>query len=311
VTAELQPATRTPGATGPRSGSLDATAVAVLTIGISCVSWAAVLIRLADAPPLAIAAWRLVLASVVVVPAALLLARDELRALAFPDVLRMAASGGVLALHFALWITSLEHTSVASSVVLVTTNPLWVALAAPVVLSEPVSRKMRLGVLLAFGGMVVVAGGDLAFARTALLGDMLALGGALAAAAYFLIGREVRRRVSLLAYVAVAYGTAAAVLTLAALASGTQLTGFERDTWAIFALLAVGPQLLGHSSFNWALRRLSATFVAASVLGESAGSAALAWLVLGEAPTRSTVAGGALILAGLLVAARAEATDDP
>jgi drug/metabolite transporter (DMT)-like permease len=284
--------------------------VVVLVVGVLCVSSAAVLIRLAAAPPLVIAAYRLLFASAVVIPLALVLARDELVGLDRADLRRIVASGLLLALHFALWITSLEYTSVASSVVLVTTSPLWVALAAPYVLHEPVPRKMYAGVGLAFVGVAVIARGDIAFGRDAVVGDLLALGGALAVAAYFIIGRGVRGHVSLLAYVAVAYGTAAAALVVAALASGAQMIGYARETWAYMLALALGPQILGHSSFNWALRRLSAPFVAATVLAESVGSVVLAWLVLSEKPPHTTLLGGALILAGLFISASAEAASD-
>lgn len=275
-------------------------------MGIVAVSTAATLIRVADAPALAIAAYRMVFASLVAVPGALLVTRGRPGVERRDDRLRLALSGALLAAHFALWIASLERTTVASSVVLVTTSPLWVGLAAPFVLGERVSRHLYAGIGLAFVGAAVIGGGDLVLGEDALVGDLMALGGAIAAAAYFLIGRNVRPRVSLLVYVAWVYGIAALVLVCASLVTATPMTGFDPRTWMAMALLGLVPQILGHSSFNWALRRLSATFVAGAVLGEAVGSTLLAWAILGEAPPATAIVGGAMVLAGLVVAARAE-----
>lgn len=252
------------------------------------------------------ACWRMTIASLILVPASLTVARDELVGLSRSAVRAALLSGTALAIHFALWISSLDYTSVASSVVLVTTTPLWVGLAAPLFLKEGVSSRMRAGIGVAMAGGVIIGWGDASAAGTALWGDVLALGGALAAAAYFLLGRALRVRLSLLPYITVVYATAAVLLTAAAVLAGDPLVGYSYQTWLAFALLAVVPQLIGHSSFNWALQHLSSTFVAGTVLGEPLGSTLLAWWILDEAPPLSTVSGGSLILTGLIVAAQAE-----
>lgn len=293
-------------APGPAAAGRDRTAVVVLILGIAAVSTAATLIRLADAPALTVAAWRMLFATALLAPFALRTLPRDLPALEPADMRRMALAGVCLALHFALWIASLDYTSVASSVVLVTTSPLWVGLAAPLVLGEPVPRPVGTGIVVAFVGAVMIGGGDLAITPRALLGDLLAMGGAVAAAAYFLIGRGVRPRVGLLTYVTLVYGTAAATLAIVALASGAPMSGLPAATWIALALLGAVPQVLGHSSFNWALGRLSATFVAGTVLGEAVGSTLLAWLVLGETAPASALAGGTVVLAGLLLAVRGE-----
>jgi drug/metabolite transporter (DMT)-like permease len=281
-------------------------ALVVLVFGVACLSTAAVLIRLADAPPLATAAWRLTLTSVVLAPLALATSRGDLRHLKFAELRWVLLAGGMLALHFALWITSLGLTSVASSVVLVTTNPLWVALAAPFVLHERPGRNLWLGIAVAFVGAAIIGWGDVAAGSSVALGDILAIGGAIAAASYFLLGRRMRGQLRLVPYVALVYGTAAVILLGAAILARQPLTGYPRATWLCFVGLAVVPQLLGHSSFNWALRHLSATMVAGAVLGEALGSTLLAWQVLSEPPPRLTVVGGSLVLAGLALAAWAE-----
>jgi drug/metabolite transporter (DMT)-like permease len=282
----------------------------VLGFGVGCVSTAAVLIRLADAPPLAIAAWRMTLASAIVVPLA---GSHQPARAAVPspsDRRRALMAGAALAVHFALWITSLQLTSVASSVVLVTTNPLWVGLAAPFLLGEMPGAAMWSGIVTAFAGGAVIAWNDASGGQHALSGDLLALGGAIAAASYFLLGRRVRAHLGLLEYVAVVYTTAALCLVAAAVAAGVPLLGYPSRTWLCFAALAVVPQVLGHSSFNWALEHLSATMVAVAILGEAVGSVALARWILGERPSPATLFGACLVLLGLAMAVVGEARRD-
>lgn len=278
----------------------------LLALGVASVSTAAVLIRLAAAPALAIAAWRMTLAALVVLPLA---ARRRAGGLvrSYRPRLPLVAAGIFLGLHFALWISSLELTSVASSVVLVCSNPIWVGLASPLVLGERPSGRLWFGVLLAFIGGSVIAFADRGQGQHALRGDLLALGGAWAAAAYFLVGRRWRTQVALLDYIAPVYATAAVLLVALAVLRGVPLWHYDRSTWLCFALLALVPQLLGHTSFNWALASESAMLVAGSVLGEALGSVVLAWMILSEAPTRGVLAGSSILLAGLLVAA----TDRP
>jgi drug/metabolite transporter (DMT)-like permease len=185
-------------------------------------------------------------------------------------------------------------------------SPLIVGLVAPLT-GEPVSWPMRAGVTLAVLGAVVLAVGDAELGGGRLLGDAMAFGGAVAAAGYFLVGRRVRATVALVPYITAVYGVAAVLLALIALSTGAAMTGFDARSWGLLVLLALLPQLLGHSSFNWALAGLSATFVTVATLGEPIGSTLLAWWWLGEAPPVGALWGGALVLAGLAVAARAEA----
>jgi drug/metabolite transporter (DMT)-like permease len=283
-------------------------AKAVLVFGILCVSSAAIFVKLAEpeAEPLAIATWRLVFSSAILLPTVLLTRRPALRRLDASDSQVVLFAGLALAVHFALWITSLRLTSVASSVVLVTTNPLWVALAEPVLFRQRYRPLLLAGVAVAFLGGVIIALGDRSVQANALAGDVLAVGGAIAAAAYFLAGRSVRARMDLLVYVALVYSVAAVALLATSLARGVPLAPFSAYTWLMLVLLAVVPQVLGHSSFNWALGHLSATYVSATVLGEALGSTLLAWWVLGQQPPPTTVTGGALILLGLWLASRAE-----
>jgi len=274
---------------------------------VVAVSWAAIFIRLAEAPALSIAAYRLGLSAVPVSAFALARRRAELARLRRGEWLLLTASGAALALHFAAWIASLSRTTVASSVALVTTQPVWVALLSALVLREAVSLQGVLAVLVATAGGVTIAGADIALSGEALVGDALALVGAICAAVYFIVGRRVRPAMSLASYIGVVYTVAAALLLLAALAMGTPLSGFSARTWTMFVLLALVPQLLGHSALNWALRYLSAPFVSVTVLGEPIISTLLAIPFLGEWPGPVRVVGGAVTLAGVYLAVREEA----
>jgi drug/metabolite transporter (DMT)-like permease len=277
-----------------------------LAIGIAAVSSGAIFVRLAQnhAPSLAVAAYRLGLAALILLPLAWLRHRSLLRRLAAADWRWLLASGCCLAVHFATWITSLEYTSVASSVALVSTSPLWVALIAWLAWREPLTARLGAGLVLALGGSVLIslAEANAAVSARPFLGNALALAGALAVSGYWLIGRRLRRRLPLVPYVTVVYGTAAALLIAAALLLRQKLGGFVPATYGWFLLLALLPQLLGHSSFNWALGHLPASYVAIATLGEPIGAAILAYAFLGETPTRLKLLAAAMVLAGIYLA---------
>ncbi len=298
----------------PRRGAV----LLVLVGGVLAVSTASLFIRYAQrsTPSLVIAAGRLTFAALALAPLALGRHRPALRRLSPADLGLGLLAGLFLALHFATWIASLEHTTVASSVVLVTTSPLWVALLSPFVLREPIGRTAGLGIGLALAGGVIVGlsdagGGPAAPSRAglgtghALLGDLLALTGAWMMAGYLLVGRRLRAAMPLVPYVFLVYGAAALVLLAAMAAAGHSLWGLAPQAYLWIALLALLPQLVGHSSFNWALRWLPVAFVAIAQLGEPVGSSALAWAFLHERPAPLALAGAVLILAGIGVTAQA------
>jgi drug/metabolite transporter (DMT)-like permease len=279
-----------------------------LGIGITIVATASIAIRYAqgEAPSLSIAAWRLTLASLMLTPVVLSRHRGELTRLTRSEWTRAVASGFLLALHFAAWITSLELTSVAASVVLVATNPLFVGLLSPLLLKEPVARRMLAGILVAVVGSGILSLGGLGAGADPLMGDLLAVVGAACAAGYMMIGRTLRRKLTLLTYVFVVYGSAATLLLAVALVSRQPLGGFSLPTFGWLLYLALGPQLVGHTSFNWALRYLSATYVTVTLLSEPIGASLLAWILLQEPPTSLELAGGVLILTGIAISSRAE-----
>jgi drug/metabolite transporter (DMT)-like permease len=287
----------------------------VLLVGVLAASASSILVRYAQEEgiaSLAIAAWRMALAGAVVAALASATRRDELRRLHARDLRIACLAGLFLSAHFVTWITSLEYTSVASSAALVTTNPIWVGLATVFLFRERLPRLTVAGIAISLAGCLLIiwvdvaSAGEAATGRRPLVGNLLALAGALGVSAYLLAGRRLAPRLSLLGYIALVYGVAGVLLVAAAVAAGVALHGYSAAGWWALAGLAVGPQLIGHTAFNWALRRLRPTFVALSILGEPVGSAALAGVLLGEVPSGWQLGAFAVLLAGIAVAALGE-----
>ena len=267
------------------------------------VSSAAVMIRLAGAPALAVAFWRCLLGVAILLPPALV------RGDRFPQGRTLyvgIASGVALGAHFGFWISSLDFTSVAASVVLVSNTPVFVAVLAYLVLGEKTTPLSFVGILVALAGTAVIAQ-DGSVGSAALFGNALALLGAVTFTVYVLIGRSQRSAaepVGVLPYSIVLYSAAALALLPVALVSGDRLWGYSGETWLWLAAIAVGPQIMGHTVFNWALRYVEASVISGTVLAEPVLAAVLAWLVLSEKPGSATILGGAIVLAGILLLLR-------
>jgi drug/metabolite transporter (DMT)-like permease len=272
----------------------------IIAFAVAVVSFAAILIRLCTVPTAVIAAWRLSFASIILLP--LYAARKGWRQVSGGQWWLCALSGLFLSVHFLLWIESLRLTTVASSVVLVTTSPIFAAIFAWVVLKEGLRKRTIVAIVFCLVGGVIIGRGDIHLGRGQLAGDLYALGGAAAFGAYFVTGRSVRRTVTFLPYVFAAYASAALMLLAWALLTRQHLYGFAPINYLWLVLLALGPQVFGHSSLNWALGYLPAPKVAISILGEPVGSALLAWLIFGEVPGLALFLGGALILYGVYLA---------
>jgi drug/metabolite transporter (DMT)-like permease len=283
----------------------------VLVLAVIAISFGGPLTRLANAHPLAVAAWRLGL-SLVVVSAFLVAGRGwrQWRTLTRTELGAALAAGVLLALHFWSWIASLNLTTVAASVVLVNTQPVIVALLSAALLHEAPARRQWVGIAIAVAGAAIVAVPDLSLpvgsSRRALVGDLLALIGAITAALYFLVGRRLRTKLDLWPYVALVYGACFLMLLAFAVAVGAPLLPQPPREVAIFAALALGPMLVGHTGCNWALRYLPAYVVNVALLGEAVGATLLAAALPGirEVPPVTTLAGGALILAGIVVTSK-------
>lgn len=289
--------------------------LAVIAVGVVGVSVAAPVAGATLAPALAVAFWRTFAGAVFYLPAGLVgLRRRRLRQgrLSRQAVTAVIWSGALLAVHFMLWIPSLRLTSVTASTALVTTTPLWVVLIQRL-RGRPVSRRVLLGVLLAFGGVLLITGVDATVSPTALLGDAMALTGGAAAAGYSLTAETARREMSTASYSAVANSVCATLTLLVCLSLGVPLLGFEAVTWVEVAVIAVASQIIGHALLNLAILRAGATTVTLAILLETPTASLIAWLWLGDLPPLLVVPGAVLVLAGLavVVTARRQPAESP
>lgn len=283
----------------------------VLLIGIVAVSFAAIFIKMSTAHPAVVAFYRMGIATLVLAPIVIGKSKEELRRLTRGQMGLALLAGFFLALHFLFWISSFAHTSVASSVVFVTTQPIFVALAAALFLKERPGLFLLIGVSFACIGSLVIGAGDLMTSSMTLFGDLLALGGSIMAAGYFLIGRHMRQKVSLGVYIFTVYGFCSLFLLIYIAAFRLPLAGYDSVTWFSMVMLALIPTIIGHTSFNWALKYLHASVVSASSLGEPVGATLLAWLLLQEKPSPLTIIGGLIILLGIyLTTMKVDRIDD-
>ena len=286
---------------------------AVLVLAVLGVSFSGPLVRLSNAHPIAIAAWRLVFSlGIIAVP---LLASRAWRQwqLLTPREFGLAALGGsLLALHFWAWNSSVEMTTIAASVVLVNTQPLMAGMLSALWLGESPTRRQWSGIVIAVVGALVVVlpdllqSGGFALRGRAAAGDALALLGAATAACYYTIGRRLRARLDLWAYTALVYGACLVTLLLVALIADVPMGPYPPREYRIFALLALGPMLLGHTGMNWALKHVRAYQVNVVLLGEPVFATLIAALMPGirERPTAFTLVGAAIVLSGVLLAER-------
>lgn len=282
-----------------------------LVSGLIGVSTGAIFARLAgEAPSLVIAAYRLGLASIILAPIAWWKCRAEIRGLSAHDLKLALLAGLLLALHFAVWITSLNYTTVANSVVLVTTNPLWVGLLTPLITKERISGIAVISIIISVIGGIIISAGDFVASGDELWGDFLALMGGVFMAMYLLMGRKLRGKLSLLTYIMVCYGCAAAILWGVVLILNLPVTGFKPQTVASFWAMALIPQLIGHTSYNWSLKWFSTTTVAVSLLAEPIGATILAYLIFDEGVTWLLVVGSMLIFFAIYLSSVSESKKD-
>lgn len=297
--------------------------IVALVLGVVATSTAAIFIRFAQngTTSLNIAAMRLSLATIVLLPFVIFRKKQDFSSLTKKGLLLIILAGTLLAFHFVTWIRSLEYTSVASSVVLVSTTPLWVAVLSPIVLGEKVGRYIKIGIFVALIGVLVVGiGASCKFGRGemacpglgslfqggSLQGNALAICGALMAAGYLMAGRKLRFQISLITYIFIVYGVAAILLLLMVWVTKTPMMNIPPEALFWCLLLALIPQLLGHSTLNWALKYLSPGFVSISLLGEPIGSTLLAVIFLQEIPGLLELFGGVIILLGILISSKSE-----
>jgi len=287
--------------------------LAIATAMVS-VSFASIFIKWSESPPFVIAAYRLSITCLILAPyLAITGGFSRLRHLGKEEIRLVLVSGIALAFHFGLWIVSLSLTLVATSVVLVTSHPMFVAGVQHFLLKERVRRVAAGGIVIAFTGVVIIAVSDWGVGSETLLGDLLAFLGGICAGVYFLSGRLARQRMDVVPYSFSVYGLAALILFAGAVVSGDRVAVGDPRELLLFLAMAIVPTVFGHTMFNYALRKVPAHVVSTSVLGEPVGASILAFLLLpGETPGLAIITGGALVVIGLfIVLSRGRVADVP
>ncbi len=273
----------------------------VLAVGVLGISLSSIFVRYSTAPSAVTAAWRLIWSVMLLAPVALgsREIKQEFKTVDRKSLLMSGLSGVFLAIHFALWFESLQHTSVASSTTIVCTDVIWVSVGYCVFLKGKLGKKAMGTIAVMLLGSVLIALSDAGGGGGQLYGDILALLGAVAIAAYTLIGRVLRAKMSTTAYTFLVYSACAAVLVGLCLAKGQDLLGYGWNAVFVGFLLAVFSTILGHSIFSWSLKYFSPSFVSACKLCEPVGAAILAVFLFGELPKSLQLLGGGLILGGV------------
>ncbi|SIS56839.1 DMT family transporter [Salimicrobium flavidum] len=279
-----------------------ATIYAVLAVAVLSISASAIFVRLAgDVPAAIIAFYRLGIAVAIMTPWVIVKHRNHLASITKKDALSSMLSGIFLAAHFILWFESLKYTSVASSVVLVSLQPIFAFLGTYFFFRERFTAGAVLSMMIAITGSVIIGWGDFQAGGDALYGDILALLGGMMVTGYFLIGQSVRKRLTLTSYTWLVYGMAAIALFIYNLPSLSSFSGYSGNQWLIFLMLALIPTFLGHSLLNWSLKWVSTSKISMAVLLEPVGASILAYLLFGESLSWSQVLGGAVVIFGLMI----------
>lgn len=282
------------------------TALLAALLGVTVTSWGSILVRLAGAPALGAAFYRMAFATAILASASTLGRATSPRSSTTDRIPRgrvgalIILSGACLALHFATWIASLSYTSIASSAVLVSTVPVFGLAMSAIFLGERAGVSTAMAILVAVGGAAVIGAGDYGSGAQQLGGDLLALAGAFFAAAYLLIGRSLRDRAPLVGYLIRVYGSSAVFLLVLAVSAGASLGPYPAASYAWLFLMALGPSVIGHSLLNYAVRQVRAYVVNAVGLGEPLLATLYALLIFGEKPGVHLYVGGALVIAGLV-----------
>ena len=266
----------------------------ILALGVVAASVSAILIRYADGTSgVALSFWRSAAGSLVLLPFTV----GRLRAMEARDLLLPVVSGVFLAAHFASWITSVNMTTIAASVLLVSTTPVFVALVSRWLFAEKMRSWGWVGIFLALGGTALITGFD--FQGSSAMGNLLALIGGITVAGYALAGQRSRQRLGILEYAVITYGASAVVLLVWCLVGGISLGGYPTQTWWAIVGLIIGPQLLGHTLINFALRDIDATRVSMSIMAEPIIAISLAYFLFSEVPSTMAYPGGVAILVGI------------
>jgi len=271
-------------------------------IGAISVSTSAIFVKLASQAPAAIIAnYRLLIAIIIMLPIIIVKHRHEFKAIDRKNWIYSTFAGIFLAAHFILWFESLNYTSVASSVVLVTLQPIFAFLGTYLFFKERFSPGAVISMLIALFGSFIISWGDFQISGMALFGDFLAILGAITITIYFLFGQRLRKQLSLMTYTFIVYSISSITLIIYNLVLQNPFLGYPIDHWWIFIALAIIPTFFGHTLFNWALRWLSTSTISMGIIFEPVGATILAYLIFGERVSAWQWLGGTIILAGLFL----------
>ncbi len=281
---------------------------AYLAIGIAMVSisWAAIFIKWSTSTPFIIAGYRLGFTALMLLPVMFWTGGfSQLKSFSRSELALIFVSGVALTFHFGFWIVSLTLTLVSTSVILVTSHPIFVAGVSHFLLKESVRRVAAVGIVIAFAGVALISLSDYSIGGGTITGDLLAFLGGLCAGVYFLSGRIARQTVALTPYAFSVYGISALLLLLSAGLVGDTLLVTDTHEIVLFLLMAIVPTIMGHTMFNYALKRVPAHIISTSVLGEPVGASILAYYLLPhEVPNTAIIIGGALVVGGLYIVLR-------
>ncbi|MGJ7920029.1 DMT family transporter [Neobacillus sp. LXY-4] len=272
-----------------------------LAIGVLSVSTSAIFVKMSSAPAGVIAFYRLFFSVMFMFPVFLIKYVPELRLITKRDWILSGMSGVFLAFHFILWFESLNYTSVASSTVLVTLQPLFAFAGTYLFFKEKLSGKAIISGITAVLGSGIISWGDFRISGSALFGDLLALIACALITAYLLFGQTIRKRLSLITYTFVVYSICSITLFVYVLATGDSFIGYDMQTWSNFILLALVPNLLGHTLFNWTLKWFSTSTISVAILFEPVGATILAMYFLSERVIWTQIVGGIIVLAGIML----------
>lgn len=271
-----------------------------IIVGVISVAMSAIFVKMTSADSGVTAFYRMLFSILIMSPVFFLKYTHEVKKLSKRDWGFTSIAGVFLAFHFILWFESLNYTSVASSTVLVTLQPLFAFAGTYFFFKESLSLKTIVSALIAIGGSVLIAYGDFRISGQALFGDILALIACALITAYLLFGQDVRKRLSLVTYTFVVYGVSTITLFFYIIFTGESFGPYPAEEWMWFLLLALIPNLLGHTLFNWALKWVSTNVISIAILFEPVGAAILAYFILGELLSLSQIVGGTVVITGIL-----------
>ncbi len=272
-----------------------------IAIGVISVALSAIFVKLATADAGVIAFYRMLFSVILMLPIFLLKYKGEVSIFTRKDWIYSSVAGVFLAFHFIFWFESLNYTSVASSTVLVTLQPIFAFVGTYFFFKEKISLKAVLSAVIAISGSVIISWGDFKVSGSALYGDLLALIGCALITAYLLFGQDVRKRISLITYTFVVYSISTVTLLIYVLAKGESLGPHPSADWFWFVMLALIPNLLGHTLFNWSLKWVSTNVISIAILFEPVGASILAYYVFQETLNLSQITGGIIVITGILI----------